>query len=119
MSAKLRTIRNTGARLIVSRGRVALPFAAIAIMTAALVSVGDLSSMTNVALAQIGGVPAAPPAPVAPPPPVQALPQGALPQLLAAPESTSILLASPSATPRVFRCTCSGPGVGAQWLGKV
>ena len=119
VSAKLRTMSKTTTRSIVSSSRGALRFAAIGIVAAVVVSVAGLLTATSVARAQIGGLPAAPPAPIAPRPSAPRLPQGVLPQLLAAPEVPSILLASPAATPRAFRCTCSGPGSGAQWAGQV
>jgi len=119
VSAKRSTRMTTERRALVSARRRALAFVPIAIMAVALVSAGDLWTTSGVARAQIGGVPAAPPAPIAPPPPPPGLPQAALPRLLPGPGSTSILQATPGATPRVFRCSCSGPGAGAQWVGTV
>jgi hypothetical protein len=109
----------TERRAIVSATRRALAFIPIAITAVAVVSGGDWWTAASVARAQIGGVPAAPPAPIAPPPAPPGLRQGALPRLLPGPSSTSILQATPGATPRVFRCSCSGPGAGAQWVGTV
>jgi hypothetical protein len=82
------------------------------------------SRYAPVAFGQIGGPPAAPGAPIAPPPaPGQpfALPTvGALPQLAPAPGTRrSALAATPLATPRVFACSCAGPGFPVGWVGKV
>lgn len=58
------------------------------------------------------------------PPPAPGAPQalstiGAIPQLAPAPGSTNVLAAAAAATPRSFRCTCSGPGYATQWAGVV
>lgn len=58
------------------------------------------------------------------PPPAPGAPQalstiGAIPQLAPAPGSTNVIAAAAAATPRSFRCTCSGPGYSTQWAGIV
>jgi hypothetical protein len=42
---------------------------------------------------------------------------GALPQL--APAPGTLVVATPAPTPRVFRCTCNGPGFPTSWVGGV
>jgi len=65
---------------------------------------------------------------VAPAPPVITLPNapgqpqsfatiGALPQLAPAPGTQAV--ATPQATPQVFRCACNGPGFPTSWIGQV
>lgn len=58
------------------------------------------------------------------PPPAPGQPQslstiGAIPQLLPAPGTTNIVTPIAAATPRVFRCTCWGPGFPVAWTGQV
>lgn len=99
---------------------------------------GPLSSLAR---AQIGGVPGAPTAPNPPPSQTLAAPAGApaplglppappgapaafatpaaLPQLNPAPGSPPVALEVTSPTPRVFSCSCGGPGFPTQWVGNV
>lgn len=44
---------------------------------------------------------------------------GALPALLPAPGTQLVAVPTGQATPREFRCTCSGPGNPTQWAGVV
>jgi hypothetical protein len=44
---------------------------------------------------------------------------GALPSLLPGPGTLSSILATPLPAPRVFRCTCNGPGFPTEWAGPV
>jgi hypothetical protein len=69
------------------------------------------------ALAQATPVTIVPPA--APGQPAAFPTIGALPSLLPGPGTLSSILATPLPTPRVFRCTCSGPGYPTEWAGPV
>jgi hypothetical protein len=102
--------------------RVARLLFAIFMFTPILVLAMAESRYAPVAFGQIGGPAPAPGAPIAPPPaPGQpmALPSvGALPQLAPAP-GTRQAAATPLATPRVFQCSCAGPGFPVEWVGRV
>jgi hypothetical protein len=99
-----------------------LAIAVIMLTPILLVGAGE-SIFVQPAFGQIGGPPGAPGAPLAPPAAPgapQALPTvGALPQLAPAPGARRLVQATPLATPRVFRCTCSGPGFPTAWTGRV
>jgi hypothetical protein len=58
-------------------------------------------------------------APVAPGQPQAFSTIGALPALAPAPGTSPLAFASVVATPRAFRCTCSGPGYWTEWAGLV
>ena len=58
-------------------------------------------------------------APVAPGQPRAFSTIGALPGLAAAPGTSPAAVASAAPTPRSFQCTCSAPGSGTQWAGRV
>jgi hypothetical protein len=69
------------------------------------------------ALAQATPVTIVPPA--APGQPAAFPTIGALPSLLPGPGTLSSILATPLPTPRVFRCTCNGPGFPTEWAGPI
>jgi hypothetical protein len=58
-------------------------------------------------------------APAAPGQPNSFATIGALPALAPAPGTTNAAFATATPTPRVFRCTCSGPGHWTQWTGSI
>jgi hypothetical protein len=100
--------------------RRALTFLVVIATAAVLAQLARNAPAPSDARAQIGGIPPPPPAPLAPPPAAQPeVPLSALPRLAPAPGTTPITGLTPVATPRVFRCSCSGPGVGTQWVGVV
>jgi hypothetical protein len=104
--------------------RLARQLLAAAILSPILVLMMAESRYAPAAFGQIGGVPPAPGAPIAPPPapgaPVAVPSAGALPQLAPAPGTRrSALIATPQPTPRVFACSCAGPGFPVGWVGKV
>lgn len=71
------------------------------------------------ALAQTAVTPVTIVPPAAPGQPAAFPTIGALPSLLPGPGTLSNILATPLPTPRVFRCTCNGPGFPTQWAGQV
>jgi len=71
------------------------------------------------ALAQIAVTPVTIVPPAAPGQPAAFPTIGALPSLLPGPGALSSIVATPLPTPRVFRCTCSGPGAPTEWAGQV
>jgi hypothetical protein len=104
--------------------RSAWQILAAVILSPILVLMMAESRYAPVAFGQIGGAPPAPAAPIAPPPAPgapAALPSvGALPQLAPAPGTQrSALAATPLPTPRMFACSCAGPGFPVGWVGKV
>ncbi len=95
----------------------------IPIITTIFVLVVAESRYPRSAFGQASSAAPATPVPLTPPPP-PGQPQplstiGTIPQLLPAPGSTNVVAASPAATPRVFVCTCSGPGFPTSWSGHV
>lgn len=79
------------------------------------------SRLARQPFAQITAAPGPVPltAPVAPGQPQPFSTIGALPALAPAPGSTVAVAATALPTPRVFRCTCSAPGVWTYWAGDV
>jgi hypothetical protein len=71
------------------------------------------------ALAQTAATPVTIVPPAAPGQPAAFPTIGALPSLLPGPGTLSNILATPLPTPRVFRCTCNGPGYPTEWAGQV
>jgi hypothetical protein len=104
--------------------RIAPKLVAALILSPILVLIMAESRYAPVAFGQIGGTPPAPAAPIAPPPAPgapAALPSvGALPRLAPAPGTErAARAASPLPTPRLFACSCAGPGFPVGWVGKV
>lgn len=81
--------------------------------------VGGESSRDLARAQAIPGTTLVPPA--APGQPVAFPTIGALPALAPAPGTfrAAAALAKPQPTPRVFRCSCSAPGIPTQWIGTV
>jgi hypothetical protein len=77
------------------------------------------SRKTPQLFAQTVVTPAALVPPAAPGQPASFPTIGALPSLLPAPGSFASVLATPLATPRVFRCTCGGAPFRTSWAGTV
>jgi len=94
------------------RSRLALAFI-ITMLWIFLLAVGE-SMFVRPTLGQV--------APIAPAVPGQPLPLatiGALPALAPAPGTQLVAAPTAAATPREFRCTCSGPGFPTSWSGMV
>jgi hypothetical protein len=71
------------------------------------------------ALAQVAVTPVTILPPAAPGQPAAFPTIGALPSLLPGPGTLSSVAATPLPTPRVFRCTCNGPGFPTEWAGPI
>jgi hypothetical protein len=71
------------------------------------------------ALAQTAVTPVTIVPPAAPGQPAAFPTIGALPSLLPGPGTLSSIVATPLSTPRVFRCTCNGPGYPTEWAGPI
>jgi len=106
-----------------------------------MLGICELGLPSSIARAQIGGAPGAPVAPNPPPsaiaPPAVGAPSllglppappgapaafatpAAIPQLNPAPAAPLASLEVGAPTPRVFSCSCGGPGFPTQWVGNV
>ena len=85
-----------------------------------VLAIGE-SRLARQPFAQITAAPGPAPltAPVAPGQPQSFSTIGALPALAPAPGTQLVGVPTTQATPRAFRCTCSGPGAWTQWAGVV